>query len=593
LWKTLDVMSSIKKDIVNSIDWFIETPMRAGLLLTLAISFPFSDTDIECIRADMVTKELVAMERPRRPSSIDWLSILQGDEQYQIGFRPHPSVTRQSFVKVRVWAEKLSAQILFPHSGTKLLSRSSHDCLKGITGSTQSVFSSSDAERIYGQTGERPDSSCEMKSRWYATQVVPRVYFAQGLTAYHSSKYLRDPFNKLADYFRNVNRHSRVLPQLVQSEHPDDDLYIYDLTSFTSLFHEHREFLLALAEVTDQVEIVYADAWFGKSYTTLGSLIREYVLHNVSDPTYCSLLLPIEQSLELSHGTAGFLGVYGNLITCTIPHGITLATFNDDFRTCWCAGDDAGICTECKRKQELFQLLQRIGDIAVEKTFVGSEVGSVALKRPIMFSQGLVVFSNNVVWPVLGLLYGNSQYLPSDIEKGKDKFASAFVSFIFSALKVDMSSEDKDLALRIVSFVYRSLGFPTTGWYPPCTGKHPHTVTLPILDSLTFETDPLERLVRTFCRGTYVCSLKEEAEVDKEELMHQRSSVGNMTQCLKWMSVLGLVYAEEVRVELYGDEAVERALDDARLRSSRQESAPVVYTFTLLREIPTAVLTVF
>lgn len=586
LWKSLKSMPLFWKPMLVALDWFVVSAMRSGLLLSLLISFPPMPEEVEQIKDAMIAKEMSAMERSRRKSTIHWSLIMEGSRTYQVARNQHPNVSSQTRQNIMIWSRRQSERVLYPHSGRKLLSISSMQHLWGSTNSNLASFSSMDAERIYGLTGERPESSCEMKMRWYATQPVPRVYFAQGLTAYHSSKYLRNAFNDLADLFRNVNRFERTMPQLVLSESVDDELFVYDLTSFTSLFHEHREFLLSLAEMVDHVEVRYADSWFGLCHTTLGYLIRDYVTNNVTDPSYCSMLLPFDQSLELSHGTAGFLGVYGNLITCTIPHGIILGTFNDNLRSCWCAGDDAGICAECHRKRELFQLLRRLGTIAEEKTFIGSEPGSVALKRPVRFENNLVVFQSSVIWPVFGLLYGSEIYSKEDRDNAVDKFASALTSFLQSARKVDLSSDDQDLAVRICSFLYRALGLPTTGWYPPCTGYFPHRTTIPVMDPDAFRSDPLSRLVSLFCRNEYTCVAKERKSIDKDDLVLQGSSEGNMTEWTRWLCSLGYINAEKVMVTLYGAEALERALDDTRPVRLRIYDEPALYVFNVLSTIP-------
>jgi hypothetical protein len=49
-----------------------------------------------------------------------------------------------------------------------------------------------DLEYLYMTTGDKMvGSPCEVKQRWYTSQLFPRTYYAAGAEAYHRSKYVR------------------------------------------------------------------------------------------------------------------------------------------------------------------------------------------------------------------------------------------------------------------------------------------------------------------------------------------------------------------------------------------------------------------
>jgi hypothetical protein len=572
----------------NLLGTYLETSVRCGLLLTLALSCPYDALEVKKIKHDLVSKELHAMESLSRESKIDWDKVLSSTGSSFIPGIYSPNICRSTPHKIQKWLSKYQQKILFPHCGTKLLSKTSQEDLhQNWMTSCEQGFSSTSSEYIYSRTGYNGSGVCEMKQKWYPTQAIPRTYFAQGLDAYNSSKYLRNMFNDLADLFRNVNRFKRVLPQEIIIKE-GDDVFIYDLTSFTSLFHEHRAFLLALSRAVGDAEITYFDNFHGLSSCTVSWLIEEYVRVNVSFPGYTTLLLPIDESIELSHGVAGFLGVYGNLITCTIPHGLSLASLNDDFISNWCAGDDAGIAKPRDQVEAVHYMAKILGELAEEKVFVGSEKGAVALKRSISIEQGLLLFKSSVLWPTLALFLcdDDGRFSDKDMNDAKKKFASALVPFLNSLRTVSITLDDQTLLLSLMRKLYGCLRFPLTGWLPILVGFHPWEYTIPIMDEGSWFEDPLIRLAHHFYTSTYNCCVREKKEVDMNDLFTDGMAEGNMTDYLKNLERVGYVYSEEIKEMMYDEYGLLRLEDDLRRRGMKLYTDPKMYRFSLVDTVP-------
>jgi hypothetical protein len=575
--------------IVSILDECITRPMIAGFMLSLCVSSPMARSEAESIVVDMYEKEIRSMESIRRDGTIDWHSLMtRPDYQLNPGFS-NRRVSSTIHYQLKSWVDKISSKIIYPHSGVKMLATGSASTLGGDPSLSLDNCSTRQAESKYSRYGVLGEGPCEMKQRWVPGSLVPRTYYAQGLTAYHSSKYLRNAFNDLADLFRNINKFKRVLPQTAASESFDStELYIYDLTSFTSLFHEHRNFLLDLADVVQEVEVILADSHYGKTTAMLSELIREYVTCNVSDPTYVSSVLDPERFLYLTHGVAGFLGVYANLITCTIPHGWTLACIDDSFSNNWCAGDDAGIQTAREKLDILNKNCRRLGQIQEEKTFVGTEPGAVALKRPVRLEHNIIVFSPNVLWPIFGPIFDQegTRFSDEDYKMFRFRFCSSLISFFSSTRTMDLETEEVLFAVGYLKHVYDVLGLPLRGWFPVLMGWSPWKFTVPIMDERFFDLDPLERLVDTFYTGSFETTMEEEMPADIISLLEEGYSQGNMTPGLRWLRDIGYVHATEVRVKLYDLDGRECVLNSVRRKSNRVRGFPKVYDFHLIDTVP-------
>jgi hypothetical protein len=423
-----------------------------------------------------------------------------------------------------------------------------------------------------------------MKQKWYPTQASPRTYFAQGGSAYHTSKYLRDPFNWLCDSYRPTNRFDRVSPSGMTVDQSKDDVYIYDLTSFSSLFHEHRSFLSFLSIVTSEVVVRIFDSWEGPIQLTLGSLIKEYLDANVSQPTYTTKI-PQLSDLELAHSVAGFLGVFGNLATCTFPHGVALGTVRGNESDCWCAGDDAGAIDQIESEGWLVNnVAESLGSIAREKTYRASEDGAVALKRPVCLVSGVLYQRRNILWPVFSVMCDSDpRFHFLDDNRPVERVTGAIVAFFKTCEICPLSSSDIEFAYQFFVSFYDRYGLPLSGWYPPLTGYAPWKTTIPRLERSVFGSDPLTVLVSTFFGTEYVGARVEDAKWDGSMTPH----IGYTFECnsdryLSYLVKLGFLKRDLQQCLYEGRVGFNRAILDATQPQHRH----YMYTFTVIEYIP-------
>jgi len=363
-----------------------------------------------------------------------------------------------------------------------------------------------------------------------------------------------------------------------------DDVFIYDLTSFTSLFHEHRSFLHFLAVVTSEVEVIVFDSWEGPIRCSLGSLIYDYLSVNVSQPSY-STVIPDLCDLELVHSVAGFLGVFGNLATCTFPHGVALGTVTGTESDSWCAGDDAGsVDSSDMEGWHVRNVAESLGTISWEKTFSASEDGAVALKRPVSIVSGVLYQHRNILWPIFSVMCDDDPrfHLP-EASKPVERVTGAIISFLRACELCPMTSSDIEFAYTFFESFYSRFGLPLSGWYPPLTGYHPWKVSIPRMERSVFGKDPLLVLIHSFYGTEYVGALVDEMEWSgPETLFIGNTFLSNSNEHLTYLCKLGFLKKDIQQCVYEGRDGFNRAIVDA----TKPQQKYFVYSFEVLYSIP-------
>jgi hypothetical protein len=555
--------------------------MVYGLLLSVTLSTGYTTCEREEIKEALVWKEVSVMESTPLESTVDWGGGVLGENSFDARC-PHPHLSAELRRGLDLWISIITARTILPHFGNKLVGRHSADDFRSAF-PTYDFFevSTKDLEVAYSRTGVKTGGPCEMKQKWYPTNANPRTYFAQGSSAYHSSKYLRDAFNILCDVIRPTARFTRVKPSLIRVD-DGDDVLIYDLTSFTSLFHEQRAFLRFLVDYVADTEVEILDSWEGPVNVRLCDLIYEYLLVCNTQPEYSTELLGFDSSVRLCHSVAGFLGVYGNLATCTFPHGIYLASLKDSTEFSWCAGDDAG--TSTSNEALVCDSVSRLGVLAEEKVFRASEEGSVALKRPARLIQNHLFTLDNVMWPTFGLLFQDPRFVAGDYhDEVLPAFLHALVPFFISTQTVMISSYDIKLALELLGSIYGQLSLPKEGYLPQVQGWRTFPAAVPVLDEKSFMLDPLERLVDMFYPGYYVSQLVGEPEDEVPVLDYGVEFVDVMKRDLRYLCDMHYVYSERIDCLYLAEEGYENLLKTVR---GRRDTRCFMYRFKVIEEPP-------
>jgi len=584
-YDTIHGFISSSPDVNEQVKFALSTPMLSGFLLSALLAAPYEVEDIRRIKEELMWKEVSVMESIPRTPAIEWENIYNVFCPMHVDWKLAPKISRILQRCLRLWTDKCQRTVLYPSMGKKSVSFQTVENFEGSLGVSLEgeEVTTSDLEHYYSRSGIKILGGCEMRQRWYPTQASPRTYYAQGGSAYHTSKHLRDAFNWLCDTFRPTNRHDRVSPTGIAVDF-DEDVYIYDLTSFTSLFHEHRSFLIFLSRITQDVRVIIFDSFEGPLERSLGDLIEEYLVHNVLQPSY-ETKIPILADLELAHSVAGFLGVFGNLATCTFPHGIGLSTIRDSDQDNWCAGDDAGTVDSIESDgMDVSRVSRSLGTIAIEKVFRVSEIGAVALKRPVSISGSVLYLHPNILWPIFSVMCdADPRFNLLPVDSVVDRVTGAIVSFLQSCTKCPMSSGDIEFAYSFFEYFYQRNSLPLSGWYPPLTGFTPWKTSIPRMERSIFGQDPLAVLVNSFYGTEYVAALEEDIPYTEEVVMTKGSTFQcNQHKHLTYLEKLGYVVKQVVEVLLFDESGRVRAMKDAMGGSARLR----VYEYSVVENLP-------
>jgi hypothetical protein len=569
-----------------------ETPDRTALVLSLLLSASYDEISVSSIYRDMVTKEMEAMESEPKQSSITWSNLLSLSEPLHSDFRPAPNVNRYFRGMINRWISHLQHTIIFPHSSTKSLSKSTLRLYNEVSGNEFDDISPLQLEQYYCSTGVKIGGCCEMRQVWYPTNATPRTYYAMGGVAYHRSKYLRDIFNILGDYLPATNRHTRVDPSHLTVD-KDEDTFVYDLTSFTSLYHEQRHFLDFIASIVEGVEIQILDTHFGICNVQLSDLIREYNTLN-KQPAYS--MERVGSDLILNHSVAGFLGVYANLITCTIPHGLSLMTMTDAKMKQWCAGDDAG--TLKQKDDEWFKIdmmnnLSAQGRIQWEKCFWDNEGDpAVALKRRVIRLPYLLALLPNILFPCFSNLYEDdprfTRFRGDSRSDRISRFCSGLSSMLYQMSLSTWTELDVSLYQVLLPHLYKVLGLPVEGWFPPLCGygMSPYgtslSFTVPRILGEFWREDPTKALLDAFMPKYFDGKVYSDLEWDG---VVADTFECNSSKILSLACRLGFLEHEYVRVTYQISEDVRIAVYREYLNDSTNEKY-ALHRFTRLVEPP-------
>jgi len=312
-----------------------------------------------------------------------------------------------------------------------------------------------------------------MKQRWYPSGLVPRTYFAQGGDAIRVSSYLRDFFNDVCDSFIPTNRYTRVDGNRLLTYH-DGHFLIYDLTSFTSNFHEQREFLYALSAFFSGVPVFCVGYGLKPILNDLGSMIADYAEVINTSPRYRfhEGLFQSCEDLVLVHNVAGFLGVPGNLATCTYAHGTFISQHTKSTDQQSCAGDDG--CIACKDSEQQFHIqedISRLGIAQAEKFSLTLEAASY-LKRRFVQSGLKGILVERVEFILLSVVHAyrtpdpRFESLSHDKSKLRSSIACSAASLIRSLYQYTKGTYldgELDLILDFLRYVYDRVALPIGG----------------------------------------------------------------------------------------------------------------------------------
>jgi len=487
----------------------ITSGLYSGFVSMLCRVLPgITDEEGKKALEDSLIKEFNATQGINRPSLANYGVVFYRSVTDQpmipdsyVG--PRIDINQEANLKLLGWRRRLEGQHLFPrYSRSKSMSRSTmrayYDSL-GIRDYHEirqhTLVTSFDLQEYYHRTGVQIQGIIEMRQAWKYNDLKPRSYFAQGGKSYWASQYMQELLSGLCDIFPSTNRRLRFSVANFFDIPEEDLIILYDYTDFTSSMSEQKYFLHQLGLFLKGVNVQVFDLHYGFETRCLGEMVLEY-------NEVCNVLGEFSMERHLfgevifRHLVAGFLGVFGNITSCTFLHGIALSQIAIERLRCSCVGDDA-----------LFQLMyigdwsrdfalswiRNFGSVAEEKAevFEGepiepSNTGWHYCKRPINRIYRRIEQQPLYDFPMINLVSTTSDSFHTVESRPFHSRQRVFIGQVRRLLDVVTSqarniSDEEELFIRkYLIQCYRMLELPLYGFIPGSDLRHLHLVKYPI-----------------------------------------------------------------------------------------------------------------
>jgi hypothetical protein len=544
-----------------------------------------SQREIDRIYTESMQKELTVMESVKRSCTLNFDVFFGYPDMPLLEFlSPNVAMARTIQQCIDSWIDDLSGTVLYPKLGSKTVSKITRDNLRTTfpeyVQADDIGITPIDLERVYHQFGTKISGPCEMRQKWYCSNLTPRTYYAMGGDAYHSSKFLARPLVDLCDALPPTNKYTRVDPGRIVIRDESDDVIYYDLTSFTSNFHVHLEFMLRLAKYCEGTNVMILDARQGLVDKDLGELIREYAEVNLRNPMYTLSSKYADPSVVHYHSVAGFLGVYGNIASATFVHGAVMTMTHDHLDENNVAGDDGLDVTS--DVDDTLKVVDSLGIVSREKTFQDSEGCCIHLKRPITRIGNRLLHGLLSTWPSLEPVLEHTDprypyYKESTKRERKDAIAGAVTAFLQKLVPLDLSDDDVELVDIALSYIYDTYGLPRSGCVPQATNER--SAFVPAYEKRFIGMDPLHNtIVRNY--GGIATLPRRGHQRWNPGMMQQGIFECNSTKLLNYLEALGYIEQEKVSQLTFGEEGLRELLREY------MNPEPPIYRYTVVRRLP-------
>lgn len=474
----------------------LQRPYLSHLLLVFALGVPLSEDQISSGREESFRKEFNATQTRRLPGTWDWDSILDGGRYpktvVHVGAPDLSPLQFRFQSKLRNFRNRIHGSTVLPHYTRRGISSETATMLANRVDKRYSKIhgprrtfhrrlnlgnvTSLDVIHHYIRTGVWIHGRTEMKQRWYPHGLLPRTYFAWGGSAIAYSSYLRNFFNDLADQFPPTQRNNRVQPDwLYNSDIKSEGGFgFYDLTSFTSWFHEQCPFLESLSKYFVGTTLYLVGPELGLVESDLGAMIDNYIRWCNDFPEFIvskKLSGEVMETVSFAHQCAGFLGVPGNLITCTLPHGLAVASgFSGDSHM-QVPGDDVGFSfVDEDSKVDTMRVASSLGVLQFDKVYALPQL-SLYLKRLVIDKGTSIDLADVLIYPLLPFLIPRdvrnsdrpSQFrLPdqSVVTRRACSVLAAFHRDLWNMTRGSLSPSESHLILSFVRGIHTMMKIP-------------------------------------------------------------------------------------------------------------------------------------
>lgn len=476
----------------------LSSHLTTGLLIVFALGVELSLPDIEAGRRESFTKELLATQTLRRQGEWNWEALCylspENDPEVIHPLFPVKTKLQRTFAsKLLSLENRYRGRVIRPHYTRRGISSESSEYLlhrlidykrfKRYHGPTDTFHRSLDKRNVtskdiihhYVRTGHWIPGRVELKQRWYPSGLLPRTYFAWGGDAIALSAYLREFFNDLGDCFEPTHRKNRVQPDWLDfpARTPTGGFMFYDLTSFTSWFHEQVPFLRSLSDRFSRLPVLVSGEDLSLSQTTIGALIESYNDKLNDFPEFiinsASIKEDTYEGRSFIHQTAGFLGIPGNLITCTLAHGLAIASQHTSPHALQVPGDDVG-CRYCNENHlhDIGVCAKTLGVLQMDKVYRIPGL-SVYLKRLVVDLHSKITLAPMLIYPLLPYLinpigpYHSDQYRLPKAHELQPRCARVLVAFmrdLWNETHGDIDFESEEIILLFLRRVHDMVGLP-------------------------------------------------------------------------------------------------------------------------------------
>jgi len=532
--------------LIQQISEMCITPLYAGLLCSFVVVAPIDDESITLAFWESAMKEVSVMESTPSSLTINFNPLFgHYDEvvsQYHGYNKPMSILVLKA---IQGWIVDCEKKIVYPTISNKTVSRFTARKVEEILCNEwvpidEGRITQKDLERIYYRHGIKIGGPCELRQKWYPSNLLPRTYFSPGGDAFFVSQHIGKLLTALCDCLVSTERKSRVNPTRLDIRE-EETLLLYDLSTFTSNLHIQRQFMYQLSLMCKghEIQIVSVNGLESRDF---GDLIWDYTHNQLVEPSY-TIERIVKSNLILSHHVAGFLGVYGNISSATFIHGATVlqSVVNDTKLNV--AGDDGAICT--RDIDNSISCIRCLGSLADEKIFRADQPGSIHLKRPIFMIGQHILQGSLVSWPNLEY-FGNekctdnrfpSLHTLTKIES-KTALSSSVLTFVQSLRFQKLTEWDKEFVLKYLYNLYVKSGLPLGGHVPQLTGKPLGFV--PAVTHHIFHECPIKVTLSQHYQNIVKLPDRGVKDLTIEDL-EQGRFVCNRSPLLSYLSTLGVV----------------------------------------------------
>jgi hypothetical protein len=458
-----------------------------------------------------------------------------------------------------------------------------------------------DIERMYSRGEGYVDGTVEMRQAWKYNDLKPRTYFASGGTMYYPSRYIQPVMNALVDSFPSTDTYGRFSVERFAALSTDELVILYDYTSFTSSMSEQKHFLVELAHEMRGTSVILIDTLQGPTPKDLGDLIEEYnVFCNYEGEFSMADRLGVEGIYR--HICASFLGIYGNISSCTALHGISLVSMLTNLDGASVIGDDAmaRFMKGNMSMEEFHAGVLKLGSVHREKykefdeEFIEEEGTQPRswhyAKRPIKRLAGKMYQGRLIDWPLI-------PYMITSVERPTSYHTVKTISpqknikvFCMQAGRLldhirgeDLDSETEELIRAYLEVGYSVWGLSFSGSVGHFVSKHRlFSLAYPCIDgTMSFSEDWLDFIAHKCFGDSVDLPVLYDASDDRAAFGAEIWETG-MTPLLSLGKTMGWISAEPIfETVILSEVTVDRFLNFIRFRPQG------VYRFYLLNDVPT------